>query len=69
MFEFLDEIDPKLVFPVTCGKSEHRHWILYIWIFHGANFQLKLTYAQKAYFYLKTEKVNITEIFCRFELF
>ena len=65
----------KRVFPVWNRKSEHRHWILHIWIRLGTKFQLKLTvfifwikFAQKGFFPSKTEKVNTTIEFCLYEL-
>ena len=65
----------KRVFPVRNRKSEHRHWILHIWIRLGTKFQLKLTvfifwikFAQKGFFPSKTEKVKATIEFCIFEL-
>ena len=34
----------KKVFPMENGKSEHHHWILYIWISLSTKFQLKLKF-------------------------
>ena len=58
---------PKKVFPVKNWKSEHHHSIPHIQISLGTKFQLKLTilifltrFAQKGFFWSKTEKVNTT---------
>ena len=47
----------------------HRHWILHIRVRLGTKFQFKLTtsnfwnkFAQKGYFWLKTEKVSIHSV-------
>ena len=62
------------VFLVKIGKSKHHHWILHIWISLGTKFHLKLgilifgtKFAQKGYFWSKTEKVNTTIEFYIFE--
>ena len=65
-FEFLDSICPKRIFMVKKRKSQHHHhWIRHIEISLGTKFQLKLTililltrFAQKDFFWFKTEKVN-----------
>ena len=66
---------PKKAFPAENRKREYHHWILHIWISLGTKFQLKLIilgfwikFTQKRYFQSKTDKVNITNEFCIFEL-
>ena len=56
-------------------KIEHHYWILHIGSSLGNKFQLKLTilifrikFAQKGYFYSRTEKVNTTMEISIFEL-
>ena len=73
--DFMDKICPKKIFPVKNRKSEHNPWILHIRISIGTTFQFKLTilifwtkFAQKGYFWSKTNKVNIIIEFCIFEL-
>ena len=63
------------VFMVENRKSEHHRRILRISVSLGTKFQLKLTVlsfwtkiAQKGYFRLKTEEVNIAIKFYMFEL-
>ena len=78
LFFFLDQIWPKIVFPVENRNSELHYWILQIPIIPislHTKFQLKKTiqifwikFAQKRYFWSKTKKVNITTEFCILEL-
>ena len=62
-------------FQTEYGKSENRHWIVHVRIRLGTKFRLKLIififlikFAQKGYFWSKTEKVNITIEFSIVEL-
>ena len=62
--DFLEQICPKIVFPVENRKSEHCHWIVHVWNSLGIKIQPKLTnlgfcinFAQKKkYFMKKTDK-------------
>ena len=70
----MDQISPKMVFPVKNRKSESHHGILHIQISLGTKFQFKLTslilwtkLTQKRYFRWRTGKVNNIE-FCIFDL-
>ena len=66
-FWFFGQNLSKMVVPVKNWKTEHHHWIPHIQISLGTKFQLRLTlmtfltrFAQKGFFWSKTEKVNIT---------
>ena len=63
-----------IAFSVENWNSEQRLWILLIQINTGTKFQLKLTilifwtkFSQKAYCWLKAEKLNIIIEFCIFQ--
>ena len=71
----IDQICLKRLFPVKNKKSERHRWILHIWISLGTKFQLKQTissfwtkFAQKGYFWSKTEEMNIIIEFYIFKL-
>ena len=72
---FWTKISPRTAFPLENKKSEQHHWIQYVRISLGTKFQLQLIisifwtkFAQKAYSPSKTENVNTTIEFCKFEL-
>ena len=59
----MDQTWPKRTFLIENEKSEHRHWIMHIWISLSIKLHLKLTilifwtkFAQKGYFRSKTKK-------------
>ena len=71
----MTKICPKRVFSLENRKRHHHQWTVYIRISLGNKFQLKVKililwtkFAQKGYFWWKTEKVNITIEICLFEL-
>ena len=71
----MTKICPKRVFSLKNRKRHHHQWTVYFRISLGNKFQLKVTililwtkFAQKRYFWWKTEKVNITIEICLFEL-
>ena len=63
------------MFPIKSKKSEHHRWVLHIWISLGTKFQVKqkifsfwIKFAQKGYFWSKTEEMNVIIEFYIFEL-
>ena len=60
---FYNQIYLKKVFPVKNSRSDYHHWILHTWISLVTKFLLQLNtdfwtkFAQKRYFWSKTEKL------------
>ena len=53
-FDFFDQVFPKKLCPVKTKKSEQQKWIIHI--------------LHTSYFWMKTEKMNITTEFCILKL-
>ena len=62
-FEFLDQINPKMLFSIK--NNENHHQILHIRIGVGSKFPVEQT---KSYFQTKAEKMNIATEFFIFKL-
>ena len=75
MLIFWNKLPPKRILSVKKRKHKYLYLVLHIEISLSTKFQLKLAifflwtkFAQKEYFHLKTEKVNITIEFCILEM-
>ena len=62
----MEQVSPKIVFPIKNGKSENHHWILYIRISLSTKLQFKLAilkfwtkFAQKRFFLVGDGKIAL----------